>query len=261
LADHRNEIGFGWLPSSGNAVTTSPQIGVEQGKDGFTMTFAIAGRCARTGMLGVAVSSSSPAVAARCAFARAGVGAALSQNVTDPRLGPRALDLLQQGSGATDAVAKAVAEAGAAAAFRQLVVVDAKGGAAIHRGERSLGIHAQALGEGCAAAGNLLANDRVPAALVEDFAGNAALHLAERLLRAMRAGLKAGGEAGPVKSAGLMVVDRQSWPLVDLRVDWSEDPIGDLERLWEIYRPQMDDYVTRALDPSAAPSFGVPGDP
>ena len=51
------------------------------------------------------------------------------------------------------------------------------------------------------------------------------------------------------------------WPLVDLRVDWAEhDPIGELGKLWSAYRPQMNDYVTRALDPTQAPSYGVPGD-
>lgn len=61
------------------------------------MTFSLVARCAETGMFGVAISSSSPAVAARCSFARAGVGAVASQNVTDPSLGPLALDLMEQG--------------------------------------------------------------------------------------------------------------------------------------------------------------------
>ena len=225
------------------------------------MTFSIAGRCARTGMLGVAVSSSSPAVAARCAFARAGVGAALSQNITDPRLGQKLLAMLQEGKAARAALDTVVAEAGAGAAFRQLVVIDSSGGTAIHRGARSLGIHAGATGSDCAAAGNLLANDGVPAGIVKGFQQHASLHLGERLIRAMQAGLSAGGEAGPVKSAGLLVVDKQSWPLVDLRSDWADDPIAELAKLWAVYEPQMNDYVTRALDPSSAPAFGVPGDP
>ena len=58
------------------------------------MTLSIAGRCERTGQFGIAISSSSPAVAARCAWVRAGVGAACTQNITDPRLGTRLLDLL-----------------------------------------------------------------------------------------------------------------------------------------------------------------------
>ncbi|MBL8705443.1 MAG: DUF1028 domain-containing protein [Rhodospirillales bacterium] len=225
------------------------------------MTFSIAGRCARTGMLGVAVSSSSPAVAARCAFARAGVGAALSQNITDPRLGHRLLALMQDGKAARAALDQVVAEAGGNADFRQLVALDSNGAAAIHRGPRSLGIHAGATGVDCASAGNLLGNDGVPAAIVAGFQRHAGLHLGERLIRAMQAGLDAGGEAGPVKSAGLLVVDRQAWPLVDLRCDWADDPIGELAKLWAVYAPQMNDYVTRALDPSSAPAFGVPGDP
>ena len=76
------------------------------------MTFSIAGRCARTGMLGVAVSSSSPAVAARCAHVRAGVGAVASQNVTDPRLGPRILDGLADGRAPAAVIASLEGEAG-----------------------------------------------------------------------------------------------------------------------------------------------------
>ncbi len=86
--------------------------------------------------------------------------------------------------------------------------------------------------------------------------------LAERLLQAMAAAVEAGGEAGPIHSAGLLVVDRVSWPVVDLRVDWHEtDPVGALAALHALYAPQADAYVTRALNPEAAPSFGVAGDP
>ncbi len=225
------------------------------------MTISIAGRCARTRMLGVAIASSSPCVAARCAFARAGVGAALSQNVTDPRLGQRALDLMQQGFAASAALKQIVAAAGAYGAYRQLVLVDVNGGAALHTGGKALGKNAGAQGMDCAAAGNLLADTGVPKAMAAAFAARPKLHLAERLLLALQEGLIAGGEAGPVKSAGLLVVDKQPWPLVDLRVDWDDAPVSRLAELWALYQPQMNDYVTRALDPSAAPAFGVPGDP
>ncbi len=225
------------------------------------MTLSIAGRCERTGMLGVAIASSSPCVAARCAFARAGVGAVLSQNITDPRLGPRALDLMQSRFVAPEALRRLLAEIGPAAAFRQLVLVDASGDSAVHNGVRALGTHASARGTDCASAGNLLANSGVPQAMIATFMAEPGLHLAERLLLSLEAGLVGGGEAGPVRSAGLLVVDRQPWPLVDLRCDWEEAPVGRLAQAWNVYKPQMDDYVTRALDPPAAPSFGVPGDP
>src|SRR4051794_41844543 len=79
------------------------------------MTFSLVGYCERTGMVGTAVSSSSPAVAARCAHARAGVGAAASQNVTDPRLGPQLLDLIAAGLPAGEAGARGAAGAPPAA--------------------------------------------------------------------------------------------------------------------------------------------------
>lgn len=224
------------------------------------MTFSIAARCATTGMFGMAVSSSSPAVAARCAHARAKVGAVAAQNITDPALGPAVLDRLAAGASAPEAVA-AVIEAHEWREFRQITAVDSEGRTAVYTGARGLGIIGEAHGADCVAAGNLLAHDGVPRAMVEAFAA-AAGHLAERLVAAMEAAVEAGGEAGPVRSAGLLVVDRQTWPIVDLRVDWHDDadPIGQLRALWTTFGPQVDDYVTRAERPIEAPGFGVPGD-
>ena len=224
------------------------------------MTFSVVARCATSGMFGVAVSSSSPAVAARCAYARAGVGAVASQNVTDPSLGPRALDLMAQGASAKQAI-DILAATGSWTEYRQLLAVDAAGGAAIHSGPRALGIWSSASAANVACGGNMLASAQVPRIMVDAFASSTG-HLGERLIAVMRAGLAAGGEAGPVHSAGMQLVREVSWPVADLRVDWSDDcPIEALAALWARYRPQLDDYVKRALDPSAAPGYGVPGDP
>ena len=221
------------------------------------MTFSLAGRCERTGMLGIAVSSSSPAVAARCAHVRAGVGAVGSQNVTDPRLGPRLLDRLAAGDSPDEAIASLEGEP--ALEWRQLTAVDREGRSACRSGARTLGRHGHLAGKGFAAAGNLLASDAVPAAMGEAFARAAGEHLGVRLLAGLRAGLEAGGEEGPVRSAGLVVCDRETWPVVDLRVDWHDRPIDELHALWAVWEPQIDDYVVRALDPDGAPGFGVPG--
>ncbi len=224
------------------------------------MTFSITARCPQTGMVGIAVTSSSMAVAARCAFVRAGVGAVATQNITDPRLGPRGLDLMAGGKTAAEALA-ALLEQHAHRDYRQLALVDRAGGIAHHSGAHTLGTHAVAAGEAAVAAGNLLSTPAVPSAMIEAYQGAAAAPFPERLVRALEGGLAAGGEAGPVRSAGLLVAHREAWPLVDLRVDWSEDdPIAALAAMWQGWAPQMDDYVTRALDPSAAPSYGVPGD-
>ncbi len=222
------------------------------------MTFSIVARCARTGQFGMAISSSSPAVASRCAHVRAGVGAVASQNVTDPALGPLVLDRLEAGSSAAEAL-KAVTEGRPHIDYRQLLVVDRDGRTAIHSGRQVLGVWGEARATDCAAGGNLLAGELVPMAMAEAFS-TANGHLGERLLLALEAGLAAGGEAGPVHSAGLKLADRLSWPLVDLRIDWADDPIGMLRSAWEVYAPQMEAYVQRAEDPTQAPKYGVPGD-
>ncbi|MFZ1813652.1 MAG: DUF1028 domain-containing protein [Rhizobiaceae bacterium] len=223
------------------------------------MTFSLVARCTETGMFGVAISSSSPAVAARCCYTRAGVGAVASQNVTDPRLGPLVLDLMQGGMGAGQAVA-AARERGSHIAYRQMLAIDASGNTAIHSGANSLGIWTDAAGADVIAAGNLLANESVPSAMVEGFV-TASGHLGDRLISALRAGLKAGGEAGPIHSAGMQICGKVPWPVVDLRCDWTQDcPVETVATAWQVYKPQLDAYVQRALDPSVAPSYGVPGD-
>jgi uncharacterized Ntn-hydrolase superfamily protein len=222
------------------------------------MTFSLVARCAATGQFGIAIASSSPAVAARCAHVRAGVGAVASQNITDPALGPLILDRLETGLSAAEAM-QAVTAGRVYIDYRQLLVVDRTGATAIHSGRQVLGIWGEAASTDCAAGGNLLAGELVPMVMVEVFS-TATGHLAERLMQALEAGLASGGEAGLVHSAGLKVADRLSWPLVDLRIDWSDAPIAQLREAWTIYAPQMAAYVQRAEDPTQAPSYGVPGD-
>lgn len=224
------------------------------------MTFSIIGRCARTGMFGAAITTSSIAVGARCPHARAGTGAVATQNVTDPSYGPRILDLLADGHNAEDALALAL-DGQAFTQYRQITVVDRHGTTASHSGSTMLGHHAVADDTDCVAAGNLLKSAEVPAAMTDAFQRHAGEHLAERLLRALEAGRDAGGEEGPTHSAALLVVHDLAFALVDLRCDWDDaDPVAALRRLWRDYESQMLAYRTRAIDPTAAPSYGVPGD-
>jgi uncharacterized Ntn-hydrolase superfamily protein len=223
------------------------------------MTFSLVARCAETGMFGVAISSSSPAVAARCSYTRAGVGAVASQNITDPTLGPFALDLMQGGMSAAEAIA-GVRDQGRFITYRQVLAIDTRGRTALHSGQNALGIWTDAKGIDVISAGNLLANEHVPQAIVNAFQDSSG-HLGDRLITALRAGLAAGGEAGPVHSAGLQLCDTVPWPVADLRCDWTEDcPIEAVAKAWEVYKPQLQAYVQRALDPREAPSYGVPGD-
>lgn len=212
------------------------------------MTFSIAGRCARTGMLGAVVTTSSMAVGGRCAFAAAGVGAVLTQHRTDPRLGPRVLERLRAGA-APDAVLRDLETQDSGIGWRQLAAIDAGGRAALLHGDRITSIHAGRIGRDCVAVGNILRNSDTVDAMVAAFEADDDQPLPERLLRAVEAGDEAGGELKQLKSAGLLVVHEQPFPYVDLRVDLDPHPLAQLRFLWELYQPLADEYVTRALSP------------
>ncbi|MBD1550328.1 DUF1028 domain-containing protein [Pseudomonas typographi] len=223
------------------------------------MTFSLVGHCAETGQLGIAICSSSIAVGARCPWLQPGVGAVSTQNITLPALGPQVLEHMACGLSPTQALDSALTRNGYSQ-FRQLAAIDYRGRTAHFSGSETLGCHHTLPGELCVGAGNLLAGASVIEALVRTFETSGG-QLADRLLAGMQAAVAAGGEAGPVHSAALVVVGELTWPIIDLRVDWAdEDPVGKLAQLWAAYRPQMQDYIVRALDPTQAPSYGVPGD-
>jgi uncharacterized Ntn-hydrolase superfamily protein len=214
------------------------------------VTFSLAGRCPRTGAVGAVIASASMAVAARCVAVRAGVGAVCSQSTTDPRLREALLEAMASGLAAVDAVA-AVTSRAPDIAYRQLTAVDAHGGSASYSGDLALGEATDVSAADAATAGNLLADRGVPAAMLAAFADRADDHLGDRLIAALAAGLAAGGEVSPVRSAGLVIAESVPWPVTDLRVDWHDDPIGQLAELWQRWQPQAESYIGRALRPSA----------
>ena len=216
------------------------------------MTFSLVGMCRRTGMIGAAVTTSSIGVGSRCPYARAGVGAVLTQHRTDPRLGPRGLDLLAAGQSASQVIGSLIQES-PTIGWRQLAVIDRHGDTAYYHGDRIGSVHAAAQGDGVCAIGNILRYEAVPHAMVTAFNEAPEVHLAERLLRALEAGLAAGGELKQVKSAALLVVHEQPFPLVDLRVELDAQPLAQLRFLWELYQPQAELYVRRAMDPDSVP--------
>lgn len=214
------------------------------------MTFTVLGRCAQTGRLGGAVTTSDVAVGARVLFGRAGVGVAATQHRTDPRLGPALLERLQDGMLPDQAVA-AVAAGTVDRGWRQLGVVDASGRGAAYSGDRVWPLSAELAAEGCLVIGNMLSGPEVAPAVRDAFLKRGGEDLCDRLLAALEAGERAGGETGggPLRSAALLVVDRESFPYVDLRVDDEADPLGRLAGLWETYRPLAARFVARALTP------------
>jgi uncharacterized Ntn-hydrolase superfamily protein len=215
------------------------------------MTFSLVGRCSRTGMLGAVVTTSSISVGSRCPFARAGVGAALTQHRTDPRLGPLALDLLARGFTADQAM-QAIVAATPHRHWRQLAIIDAAGRTATYSGANVYGEKGEAQGSDCAAIANIVRSPDIPRAMTAAFAKAPDAPLARRLIDALAAGEAAGGEMQPVTSAALVVAHRETFPYIDLRVDDHRAPIAELGRLWSLYEAEADPYVVRAIDPERA---------
>jgi uncharacterized Ntn-hydrolase superfamily protein len=237
-------------PSLGGGMSSRPDPALRIGT--FTSTYTVVARCERTGMLGMAITTSSICVAARCVWVEASLGAVATQNLTDPRLGRLGLELLRQGYGAK-AVVEELVRAGAYPEYRQLACVDRDGHSATWTGAQAFPTAAELTDRNLAVAGNLLASADVVHAMADAFRRAPDRHLAERLLRALAAGKAAGGEVGRnERSAGLKIVDREPFPLVDLRVDWDEaGPVERLGALWERYQPEMERYRLRAIDPRA----------
>src|SRR5260221_11231977 len=119
------------------------------------MTFSIAGRCPRTGMLGAVVTTSALGVGSRCAFAEAGVGAALTQHRTDPRLGPIMLGHLRSGR-APEAIGQELEKSDPNLKWRQLALIAQDGSGAFFNGPKITSIHKARVGRDCGAGGNTI---------------------------------------------------------------------------------------------------------
>ena len=221
------------------------------------MTFSLLLRDTATGEFGAAISSSSPAVAARCLNLDDGIGGANSQNVTDPRLGVQLLDQPRAGAAAQQALDAVVATADQHTIdFRQLLVLDNEGRGAVFSGNRALGVYGSAVRQDAIAGGNMLAGTEVLDALV-DTALSTSGRIEERLSLHSRQWWRPVARR-PVHSAGLAVVADAGWRVTDLRVDWSEDPIGELGGSSDVWLPQRDDYTSRGTNPCAAPPTECP---
>jgi uncharacterized Ntn-hydrolase superfamily protein len=200
-------------------------------------------------MFGVGIATSSIAVAARCIYAKAGVGAMATQASTDPRLGVTGIKLLELGFSAP----KVLSELTASDPYikkRQLSIVDKDGRSVSHTGADTRAWCGHVHGQNFAAAANMVVGEGVIQAMAQRFESTAELPLEERLLLAIEAGHDAGGEAIGERSAGLLVVDREVFPRVDLRVDEHPTAVAELRRIFEVYRPLIEYFQDRAADPT-----------
>lgn len=212
------------------------------------MTFSIVGFCDRTESFGIAISSSSIAVASRCAWIRNGAGIIATQNLTNPHLGPIGLDLLHKGL-TSQSVCDALLAVDKKHRFRQILILDRVGKCVAYSGNKSLPYYSHFIGEGCGAAGNLLKNPKTPELMVKEFLNGYQEELSQRLMNAMFVGLKSGGEIRELQSAGLLVTGADGWVSTNLRIDYSEAPLSELQRLLSHYRPLEKGYLERVNYP------------
>ena len=222
-------------------------------------TFTIVGRCSRTGILGVAITTSDLAVGSRCPYVKPLVGAVSTQAFTDPRLGPFALRLLETGYSCSAALQQ-IEASDPHIERRQLGLVDQDGNSAARTGTLNRPWAGHIANRDYVAMGNGLAGEQVVRAMATAYEQGEAEDLEERLLRAIEAGQEAGGEEAdftPYHSAALLVWGSQSFPRVDLRVDEHDAPLMELRRILEIYKTKIDFFTLRASNPEAALTASV----
>ena len=212
-------------------------------------TFSIMGRCPRTGALGVGITTRSMAVASRCPYVQANIGAVATQASTNPRLGRLALRLLEQGFSAPK-VLEEVAASDPYIEHRQIGIVDRDGNSAARTGSENKDWAGHITGRDYVAMGNVLLGEHVAEAIARGFEESEDEVLEERLLRAIEAGRDAGGQHGGQRSSGLVVFDREVFSRTDLRVDLHDEPVGELRRVYNEFAPLMEYFTLRAADPT-----------
>jgi uncharacterized Ntn-hydrolase superfamily protein len=227
------------------------------------LTFSIVAAARETEEVGVGVQSKFLAVGALVSWARAGVGAVATQAFADVTFGPLGLDAMAEGLTPQEALDRLMAGDDGRES-RQVGLVDATGRSASFTGSECFEHASSVTGEGFACQGNIMATDRVVPAMAEAFRG-AAGPLPERIMEALRAAQREGGDRRGQESAALLVAkpgggyggthDRY----IDLRVDHHEAPIEELARLLELHRfyfrrPADADLV--AADPALEAEIG-----
>ena len=220
------------------------------------MTYTLLARCPRTGALGVGIATYSLAVGSKCPAIASNIGAITTQAFVNPTLKALGLRLLGLGHPAAQ-VLELLRGADSDFEFRQVALVDRNGQVVCHTGSRTRPWAGHQIGDGFAALGNVLKGEAVAWAMAEAFRASASGDLAERLMAAIEAGRRAGGQHGldgplPERSAHLLVHEADEHPAIDLRVDSHPDAVTELRRLLDEFRPYIPFYRQRWKDPARA---------
>lgn len=218
------------------------QLGID------THTFTALGRCPRTGRLGISVTTGELAVGSRVPYVKPNIGVVATQAATDPRLGPLALSLLDLGYPAD----RIMAELEASDPFverRQLGIIDRWGHIAVRTGSLNNAWAGHETGEGWIVMGNALVGADVVGAMARAMDDSADAELEVRLMQAIDAGTKAGGQPDGQRSAAILVYENEGYGIINLRVDDDADPMEALWRVFNKMHPLMPYYKERPDNP------------
>ena len=202
------------------------------------MTFSIIARCPRSGQFGVAAATAMPAVGKLLSHAAAGAGAAATQAQVNPYLGLDGLALLRQGLSAWQVLERLKAT-DPCMELRQCALIDAQGDSLCWTGEKCIPWAGSLAGEQFSVQGNRLVGPQVLDAVAEAFRHAEKRPLIERLIEALAAGDRCGGDRHGESSAVIYVVDQEEYPLWDIRVDHHLDPLAELRRLHKVFAREV----------------------
>ena len=219
----------------------------------FAMTWSILARDPATGTLGAAVATRFFAVGALAIHIEGGVAALATQALINPMYAVQGLPRLRAGE-APDYVAQALLAADAGREHRQLHILDAIGRIAAQTGASCVGWCGSVRGTDLSVAGNMLAGPQVVQQTLAAFEATTG-PMAERLLAALAAGEKAGGDKRGKQSAALKVATLDPYPDLDIRTDDHPDPIRELRRLYDVSQERF--AVFRRFLPGADSPCGV----
>jgi uncharacterized Ntn-hydrolase superfamily protein len=214
------------------------------------MTFSILGHCARTGKVGFCQATSTPAVGWRCTDVVPGRGVLTVQAHGDYRQLQKAKKLMEEGRSPADILSELKA-GDSHFEYRQIAALDLSGNVAVHTGQKARAWAGEVVGNGYVATGNVLVGRKVVDAMAAAFEAASALELEERLLRAVEAGRDAGGQEEGQTSSALVVYEQHPFPIVNLRVDVAAEPIAELRKIFDWFKPLIPYYVERTLDPTS----------
>ncbi len=215
------------------------------------MTFSIVARDTDTGAFGVATATGGPVVGSLVPHARAGVGAIATQSLTNPLYGSIGLDLLGGGVPAQEVLDQLTA-ADAGRESRQCVIIGATGPAVAWTGSKAEAASGALVADGVGVAGNMLVSTHVFEAMLEAYQASGTQPFEDRLLAALRAGAAEGGDYRGIRSAALKVYTSEPYPAVDLRADWSNEPVAQLAEILNATRSQGYADFFRQLPKSGA---------